>query len=99
MKITDLQNEVNHLLFLYFTSIGVIQRDAGLGDIYDKMEELKREIDDCRKRIMRLMDSEEVDVELCNDYKEIITEGKEFVRDGLSFLDKLLKKDYGPGNY
>ncbi|AFM98488.1 hypothetical protein KMI_03g05670 [Encephalitozoon hellem] len=98
MKITDLQNEVNHLLFLYFTSIGVIQRDAGLSDVYDKMEELKREIDDCRKRIIRLVDSEEADVELCSDYREIIAEGKEFVKDGLSFLDKLLRKDYGSGS-
>ncbi|KMV66017.1 hypothetical protein M970_061170 [Encephalitozoon cuniculi EcunIII-L] len=99
MKITDLQNEINHLLFLYFTSIGVIQRDAGSSDVHDKMEELKREIDDCRKRITRLMDSEEADAELCSDYREVIAEGKEFVKDGLSFLDRFLQKDRSSGNH
>lgn len=90
MRITDLQNEINHLLFLYFTSIGVIQRDAGTAGVHDRMEELRREIEECRRRVARLMDAEEADASLCEDYREVAASGREFVLDGMSFLDKLL---------
>ena len=90
MRITDLQNEANHLLFLYFTSVGVIQRDAGTAGVHDRMDELRREISECRGRILGLLDGCEADVELCADYRQVAASGREFVCDGTSFLDRVL---------
>lgn len=90
MRITELQNEANHLLFLYFTSIGVIQRDANSDDIEDKIHELRREIEECRERMLKYMEENVEKVKLRDDYEDIVAEGKKFVRDGFCFLDRML---------
>lgn len=91
MRVTELQNEVNHLVFLYFTSVGVIQRDAGSADISSKMDEMMREIGECRRRISEYMEDGPLEVELCDDYDDVVLEGREFIRDGFCFLDSMLK--------
>lgn len=91
MRVTEIQNEANHLLFLYFTSIGVIQRDSDAQDIDDKMNELAKEIKACKVRLNDYLNEEAKDVDLCKDYYDVINEGKEFVKDGISFIDRMLK--------
>jgi hypothetical protein len=91
MKISELQSEVNHLLFLYFTSIGVLQRDANEPDIEEKMGDLVKEMKACRERIRMYMEEENADAVLCEDYEEVIDEGREYVKDGLEFLDSILR--------
>lgn len=95
MRITELQNEANHLLFLYFTSVGVLQRDADCTDIGSRMSELCREIGECRRRICRHMECGREWVVLCSDYEHAIEEGREFVRDGVCFLDRVLGNKRG----
>jgi hypothetical protein len=91
MRISELQNEVNHLLFLYFTSVGVIQRDANEPDIREKMKDLVGEIRACKERIRMYMEEDEEDAVLCEDYEEVIAEGKEYIKDGLEFLDAAIR--------
>ncbi|KAI5169814.1 hypothetical protein PAEPH01_1019 [Pancytospora epiphaga] len=90
MDLGKLQVEVNHLLFLYFTSIGSIQRDAGEADIENRMGELIEEIKKCKSRIDALL-AENVSKEvLPDDFYEVIENGKVFVDDGLYFINKIV---------
>jgi len=90
MRATELQNEVNHLVFMYFTSIGVVQRDAGEDDIHTKMNDLTDEIRRCRERIGELMHEDMAKEHIRDDYNKIIAEGREFIKDGMCFLDAIV---------
>lgn len=91
MDLHALQNEVNRLLFLYFTSIGSIQRDAGLPDVGKSMGELVAEIARCKERIDMLLEDEGALVSLPGDFDAVIDEAREFMCDGLCFIDKIVK--------
>lgn len=91
MNLAELQNEINHLLFLYFTSIGAIQRDAGSPDISKSMDDLVSEIIQCKKRISAQLQGEEHEVQLPEDFDAVVDEGREFVEDGLYFIDEIVK--------
>ncbi|KAM0672116.1 hypothetical protein CWI42_070240 [Ordospora colligata] len=90
MRTTELQNEINHLVFMYFTSIGVIQRDSGQSDICVKMNDLIGEIRRCREKIRELMCEHTVEEHIRDDYSKIIADGKDFVEDGMCFLDAIM---------
>jgi len=92
MKINELQAEINHLLFLYYTSIGVLQRDAMSEDvnIYDSIGALIDEILACFKRIETYFETSIAPVEYPSDYFQVIEDGKEYVKDGLAFIEKII---------
>lgn len=91
MDLHALQNEINHLLFLYFTSVGSIQRDASLPSVNKSMNDLVEEIVKCKKRIDRLLDDRGALKSLPDDFEEVVNEGKEFISDGLYFIDKIVR--------
>jgi hypothetical protein len=90
MNINDLQNEINHLLFLYFTSIGVIQRDYDSAEINKTMDELIIEIRNCKDRIDLYLDSDVEDKKLPQDFNSRLNAARAFVEDGFSFIDHLI---------
>ncbi|WUR02639.1 uncharacterized protein VNE69_02161 [Vairimorpha necatrix] len=51
MDVTSLQVEINHLVFLYFTSLGVLQRDSMSENIKETMTDLQVELKKCIERI------------------------------------------------
>lgn len=90
MNLGELQAEINHLLFLYFTSVGSIQRDASNADIGNSLNELTGEIERCKARINRLLSEEPATRTLPDDFYGIIEEGKAFVDDGLYFINRIV---------
>lgn len=91
MNLSDFQNEVNHLLFLYFTSIGVIQRDSDKESINKEMEMLVEEIAHCKNKIDRYLDGEREYLKLPEDYKKQISKAKQYFKDGMEFIDKIMQ--------
>ena len=89
MDIHGLQAEINHLLFLYFTSVGSIQRDAGTPENERGMRELVREIAECRARIRRILEPEPGAPAALDDYAAVIEQGKAYIADGMAFIDIL----------
>lgn len=90
MIITHLQNEINHLVFLYFTSIGVLQRDYNSPDIKKIMADLQDEINLCFKRIKKYseMNFKEVGVD-CRAIA-VLEYAKDYLEEGYEFLDWLI---------
>lgn len=92
MNLSSFQNEVNHLLFLYFTAIGVIQRDIDKGDIQAEMDALLAEIKRCRDSLHSYLDDLHADQELCLEHKDIVEEARAFVDDGLCLIDRITSR-------
>lgn len=90
MDLSELQTEVNHLLFLYFTSVGSIQRDVSNANIGDSLSGLVEEIKRCKTRINLLLSEEPATTALPDDFYGIIEEGKAFVDDGLHFINQIV---------
>ena len=91
MRLQELQNEINHLLFLYYTSIGSIQRDAMDPGVEQSMEDLATEFIRCKERIDGCLDDGEDLPAMPDDFQRVIEEGKAFMSDGLCFIDEILK--------
>ena len=90
MDLTSLQCEVNHLLFLYYTSIGVLQRDYNDPTLDQSMDELLKEIVECKRRIDRYF-SDGCHVEnVSNDLKSVLEAGKIYREDALAFIDDVI---------
>jgi len=93
MDLQALQNEINHLVYLYFTTIGVIQRDVDKDDIGSTMESLFDEIKSCRANLDRLLECTAFQPKEENKDKEkIIREAKDFIEDGLYFIDRITER-------
>lgn len=88
MNLTSFQNEVNHLIFLYFTAIGVIQRDASKENIQEEMDALLAEIRRCRATLYLYLDDTGPDQAPPLEYKVTIEEARAFIDDGLRLIDK-----------
>lgn len=92
MDLSSFQNEVNHLLFLYFTSIGVIQRDAENEDIEIQMEALLNEILKCKNTLYNFLNDPTIKpMEHNTDKDEILDNAKRFIEDGLCLIDKIIE--------
>lgn len=80
----ELRNEVNHLLYLYFNSVGVLQRDYSREDIAEQVQAMSREIKNSKDRIYGMLDQVEKKAESVpgEDLPD-----REVLRDGLEFLD------------
>lgn len=91
MDLTSLQCEINHLLFLYYTSIGVLQRDYDKPGIEKSMGDLLQEISQCKERIDTYFRSGCTIPEIETEYLQTIKEAKEYKDDADSFIDALLE--------
>lgn len=90
MNLEALQNEINMLMYLYFTAIGVIQRDVDSEDIENIMKSLVEEIKGCKLSLDRILSETNHPIIQENKNKEsIIEEAKIFISDGLFFIDKI----------
>ncbi|KAI4293228.1 hypothetical protein PAPHI01_2502 [Pancytospora philotis] len=92
MDQTALQNEINHLLFLYFTAVGVIQRDAHLLAVHKHIDSLVDEIARCKERIDALLETSAAEESLPEDFAETIEQGRSFVEDGRCFIDRIIEE-------
>lgn len=90
MDIELLQNEVNRLLHLYFTTIGILQRDALDDQIENTITQLLENIMTCKSNIESYLMNKKVkkDLGIYNE-KEQVERIKEFIRDGEEFIDKI----------
>ncbi|KAI5149653.1 hypothetical protein ENBRE01_1035 [Enteropsectra breve] len=92
MRIDDLQMEINHLMFLYYTIIGVIQRDSSTGTVYSSIEELCDEIVKCKERLDTLLqDNRETQSMPDLGVDKILKDAKEFLKNGTAFIDKIIE--------
>lgn len=79
----EIRSEINHLLYLYFNSIGVIQRDCAKDSIHAQIEEMAAEIKTCAKRICGTLDAAS-----CAQKKDADAPAdKQTLGDGLAFVD------------
>ncbi|TBU11963.1 hypothetical protein CWI38_0962p0020 [Hamiltosporidium tvaerminnensis] len=86
--LNDLQNEVNQLLFLYFTTIGF--KENVLPELLKNITECKQRIDEILE-IKPCMDNENYEnTKFYVDIRETVNKAKCFVNDGLEFLNKIL---------
>ena len=90
MKITNLQNEINHLVFLYFTSIGVLQRDCHLETAQEIRLNLQKEIQDCLNRVNNILEDDDTIEYLKDNSEDVLKYSKEYLDEGYDFLDYLL---------
>jgi hypothetical protein len=87
----DLQNEVNKLLFHYYNSIGLIQRDFQNADIDAITNTLLEEIKASKKRIDEYLAEDLKEIEMIHDYERIIEEGENYVKDATYLIDALFQ--------
>ena len=83
----DLRNETNHLLYLYFNSIGVIQRDYSKEDILEQVDAMCKDIRSCQRRIYEILDKingEYIEQAACE------TQYNCNLQDGLEFVDWII---------
>ncbi|KAM0680979.1 hypothetical protein GINT2_000761 [Glugoides intestinalis] len=92
MNLHEFQKEINNLLLLYYTSIGVIQRDCDNEDIKDTMKILSEDIKQCRKRLKAFLDENEDNVKILENYEDIVMRCKNFIEDGNYIIDKIIEK-------
>jgi hypothetical protein len=93
MLVTELQNEINHLVFLYFTSIGVLQRDSKHEEVSQNIRDLQAELRECFKRILTILEDDEKIEMLHKDSEEIIAKSKQYLDEGFAFLDSIIDLD------
>ena len=91
MDLDEFQKEVNNLLFLYYNSIGVIQRDFLKEDIESTMESLLNDLKVCKAKIDFFLENKVEVKKIDENYEKIIKEGEMFVSDGLFLIDELTK--------
>lgn len=75
---------------MYYTSIGVIQRDCGNENIEETMKTLSEDIKECRKRLKGFLDEKDDDVKVLENSEEIIVKSKNFIDDGNYIIDKII---------
>lgn len=92
MNLSSFQNEVNHLIFLYFTAIGVIQRDANKENIQAEMDALLAEIVKCRTSLYLYLDKLDSDQVPSLEHESIIEDARAFIDDGLHLIDKVTSR-------
>lgn len=95
MNLSSFQNEVNHLLFLYFTAIGVIQRDINNEHIQAEMDALLAEIKRCKDSLYSYLDGSITDPEPFLDHGDVIEDARAFIDDGLSLIDRITSNSLG----
>lgn len=85
----DLRNETNHLLYLYFNSIGVMQRDYGNEDILEQVDTMCKEIRSCQKRINDILDSV-----VCENTVDTMCEPQSncVLQDGIEFVNWIVSR-------
>lgn len=93
MLVTELQNEINHLVFLYFTSIGVLQRDSKHEEVSQNIEDLQVELRECFRRILKILNDEEEKETIHKNSEEIIRKSKQYLDEGYAFLDSIIDLD------
>jgi hypothetical protein len=84
--LAELQNEINHLLFLYFTAIGVIQRDCKEEHTKEVViPELVKNIKECRARICSMLDNQpKVEPEIPDNLEDDTA----YLEDWIAFISK-----------
>lgn len=90
MIITHLQNEINHLVFLYFTSIGVLQRDFNSPEIQKIMSDLQGEMEMCFGRIKKYSEMEIKGVKVDERAEMVLEYARDYLEEGYEFLDWLI---------
>lgn len=85
----DLRNETNHLLYLYFNSIGVMQRDYDHEDILEQVDTMCREIRSCQKRIHEILESV-----VCENVGHLVCEPQDssVLHDGAEFMNWIVSR-------
>lgn len=90
--ILDLQKKINHLLYCYFTAVGVIQRDCYDDEVYNTMDVLIQEIKATRKAIDDHLNEtpEERNVNDL-DVAKVIEKTEKHLENGRALIDHILK--------
>eukprot|EP00866_Antonospora_locustae_P001586 jgi/Antlo1/1586/738 len=85
----DLRNETNHLLYLYFNSIGIMQRDYGNEDILEQVDTMCKEIRSCQKRIHEILDRI-----VCENTENTVCEPQDsrVLQDGIEFMNWIVSR-------
>lgn len=91
MIITHLQSEVNHLIFLYFTTIGVLQRDADSPEIDKIKEDLHHEVKKCLERTKKYSEMNIKEVKISDKLEFTLNYAKDYLSEGYEFLDWLIE--------
>ncbi|EOB14365.1 hypothetical protein NBO_28g0004 [Nosema bombycis CQ1] len=91
MIITHLQSEVNHLIFLYFTTIGVLQRDADSPEIDKIKEDLLNEVKKCLERTKKYSEMNIKEVKVSDKLEFTLNYAKDYLSEGYEFLDWLIE--------
>lgn len=92
MNLHELQNEINKLLFHYYNTIGLIQRDCINENVDELLEALRKDLKDCKTRLDSMLDDGNNEVELLSDLQEIIRESENFIEDGKYIIDKIVNR-------
>lgn len=90
---TKLRNEVNHLLYLYFNSVGVIQRDYDREGIETQVQEMCSEIRSSKDRIYSHLDKllrKTAEPSAVEDVPD-----RTVLEDGLEFVDWCIRSSLG----
>lgn len=93
MDVTSLQCEINHLLFLYYTSIGVIQRDYAASTIDTSIDALVSEIAACRARIESYLNGAAASILPLEGSAETIESAREYFEDAQALIDAITNTD------
>lgn len=91
MSLDELQKEINNLLYFYFNSIGVLQRDFNDPKIESTMDLLLHDLKNCKARIDLLLSLDLKEESILENSNEIIKEGEDFVSDGMYLIDKITR--------
>ena len=79
------------MLSLYHVAMSTIQRDTPSESMHDTLSTLRADMDQCVKRIYSLITDRESHPHIeTGGSRELIEEAKEYVSDGMCFIDKLV---------